>query len=66
MALARLLAIEMIVVRFQQAANHRPADTMPLRIQLFLKIVQTAIEPFGVIHRIASRMWLDQRQQRNF
>jgi hypothetical protein len=56
----------MIVVRFQQAANHRPADTMPLRIQLFLKIVQTAIEPFGVIHRIASRMWLDQRQQRNF
>jgi hypothetical protein len=39
---------------------------MPLRIELCLKIVQTVIEPFGVIHRIASCMWLDQRQQRGF
>jgi len=49
----------MVVVGFQQAANHRSAHGVPLRIELFLQIVQTAIEPFGVVHRIARRMGLD-------
>ena len=53
------VSMQMIVMSFQQAPNHWPADAMPLRLELFLKIVQTAIEPFGVGHRIASCMRLD-------
>ena len=58
------VGMQMIVVSMQQAANHRSADAMPLPSQLFLKIAQTAIEPFAIGHRIASCMRLDQRQQR--
>jgi hypothetical protein len=58
--------MQMIVVSFQQAANHRATDAMPLHLQLFLQIVQTAIEPFGVAHRIPSRMGLNQCQQGRF
>jgi hypothetical protein len=49
--------------RFQQPTDDRATHPMPKRYQSRSHIVQPTIQPFGLPHRVAGRVWLYDFQQ---
>ena len=56
--------MQTIVMLMQQATDHGQTDR--LRPKLDGNVRETTVEPLGLTHGIATRMWLNQLQQGGF
>jgi hypothetical protein len=54
---------QLVIMRLQQATDHRRTDWMACSRQLVLDIAQPAIQPLRLAHGVPRRMRFDQRQQ---